>query len=50
MLRNVKRDNRTRLGAEKTKKLIMVGADERLRHAQGQEGTAEYLLECLLDF
>ena len=50
VLRNVKRDNRTRLGAEKTKKLIMVGADERLRHAQGQEGTAEYLLECLLDF
>jgi len=50
VLRNVKRDNRTRLGTEKTKKLIMVGADERLRHAKEQEGTAEYLLESLIDF
>ena len=37
-------------GADRAKKLVMVGADERLRRAQGKEGTKEYLIDSLLDF
>ena len=50
VVRNVMRDNRPRLAVDRAKKLVMVGADARLRRAQGKEGTKEYLIDSLLDF
>ena len=48
ILRNITRENRSRMAVETTKKLTVVSAQERLENASEDEVPAEYLIESVL--
>ena len=51
VLRNVARDNRCRLGIDKTEKLLFIIAQERMEEREADSDVpAEYLVESLLGF
>lgn len=53
ILRNVHRENRSRMAAEKTKKIVFIQSQEKLRHERedlDNEPPQEYLIESMLGF
>jgi hypothetical protein len=50
VLRNVARDNRPRLGIEKTEKLLFIMAEERMASKEEEDVPQEYLVESVLGF
>jgi hypothetical protein len=50
VLRNVARDNRPRLGIEKTEKLLFIMAEERMASKDEEDVPQEYLVESVLGF
>ena len=50
VLRNVARDNRCRMGVDKTEKLIFIMAQEHLAQKEAADAPPEYLVESVLGF